>query len=206
MSYRTECHFLSTFSFIAHHLSHPGVSICFETRYPLSRLHNHSVTCLLSLALASSLDESRQIADWKVEWEVDSCQELHEKQIPAQQADDEGKSTSSGEQDCMSTVGEKVACQAAESWHKEEEDEEENDVRADRYDEVDEAEDTHVDLEERERALKDWISCGSGWVRWQVCDRGIVVWCKRCSEGQPESTECAENDEWEGVAQDELED
>lgn len=100
------------------------------------------------LPVAGTLDESAQITNRQVEWEVDGSQELHEEQIPAEQADDESYRTCCGEKRSVGAVTEEERSQAAEGRNQEEEDEEEDDVRSDRDNTVDEAEDAHVHLEE----------------------------------------------------------
>lgn len=100
---------------------------------------------------------------------------------------------------------EEKSSQAAKGWDEEQEDEEEDDVCSQCNDHVDEAEDTHVDLEKGEGRHEGRIGrCGIRFGR-GVCDRSVVERCEGGSKSQPESTEGAEYDEWEGVSKNELE-
>lgn len=101
-------------------------------------------------------------------------------------------------------MSEEVSGEAAESWDKEQEDEEEHKVRSNRNNHVDEAENSHVDLEESERRLEHWVGSRCRRVCWVVGDRGIEVRCKCSTKCEPESAEAAEDNEGEGISENEF--
>jgi len=164
--------------------------------------------------LTRTLDESAEIADGQVEWEVDAGQQLDEEQIPTQQARHKGQSTSrvltlerrlGGLRGRLCDLPE-GARQAGKGGDEGAEDAEEDDVGAERADEVDKAEQTHVDLEEGEGGGELGVGRGRGRVCGVVGDAGVEVGRQGSPVGEPERAEGAEDDEGEGVAEDEFED
>jgi len=93
---------------------------CYLTRHITQRLAqtNQETTSrnrLLFLPLAGTFDESAQITNRQVQREVDGSQELHEEQIPAEQADDETQCTCGGKERRVGAVTEEECRQTAES-------------------------------------------------------------------------------------------
>jgi hypothetical protein len=88
----------------------------------------------------------------QIQWEIDTSQHNGEENVPSADTCDESKSTSSfGKLDSKvrSAIGKLEVARGKETkcGHKCEEDKEEDEVRANRADEVDEAQDAHHDEE-----------------------------------------------------------
>ena len=97
-----------------------------------------------------------------------------------------------------------IAGETAKCGHEEGEDHEEDDVGSERADHVDEAQNSHVQLEVGESRSESWVGRAGSWISRIICDRCIVEWRESCGESQPEGAERAENHERECVAQDEF--
>lgn len=91
-------------------------------------LQINAFLCLFLLAIAGSLDKSRQVTDRQVEWEINRRQQLHQEQVPTQQADDKSHTTSSHEECWVCAMAEEIACQATKGWNEQKEDKEEDEV------------------------------------------------------------------------------
>jgi hypothetical protein len=151
----------------------------------ISNLTRLCSVCLL----ASALDESAEIPDWEVKREVDRGEQLHEEEIPPQQTNHEGETTSRVlEVVCENTLRslEEEAGETAEGRHQQREDEQEDDVRAKRADHVHEAQHTHIHLEVGEGGREDGVAGAGGRVAGVVGDGGVVEGGKSRAEGKPE--------------------
>ena len=178
--------------------------------------HRRTVWCaqLTSLSLlACTLDESAEIADGEIQWEVNTGQQLDEEQIPSQQADYERQPT--GSVLSLYSRRQRLGCafgdlpidtgEAAERWYQQQEDAEKDDVGPQRADEVDEAQEAHVELEEGECCREDGVGARRGRILGVIGDGRVIHGGEGRGECQPESTERSKDDEGKGVAEDELE-
>jgi hypothetical protein len=158
--------------------------------------------------LAGTFDESTEIADREVEREVDRCQQLHKEQIPSQQTYDEGKCARSS---LICRLGNSMASleehcsEAGESRHQQREDQHKDDVRAKCNDEINKAQQAHIDMEEGESRVELRIRSRGGRVIWLIGRSSVVVRSECRAEREPEGAEGAEHHERESVAQNELE-
>jgi len=96
-------------------------------------------------------------------------------------------------------------CQTAECSNQSGEDEDKDNVGSKCHNQVHEAKNAHVHVEEGKCRRKDRVRRGSRRVRWVVGNRRVEVWCQSCAECKPEGTEGGEDDEGESVAQDKFE-
>ena len=94
--------------------------------------------------------------------------------------------------------------ETAERWYQQQKDAEKDDVGPQRADEVDEAQEAHVELEEGEGCREDGVGARHGRILGVIGDGRVVHGGEGGGECQPESTERSEDDEGEGVAEDEL--
>ena len=108
-----------------------------------------------------------------------------------------------GGDDALSELPEEAG-KTAECRHEEGEDGEENDVGSERANHVDEAQDSHIQLEIGEGCREGWVGRARSWISRIIGDRGIVERRESCGECQPEGAKRAENHERECVAQDEF--
>lgn len=161
-----------------------------------------------SRSLTGAFDEPTQVADGKVDGEVHGSQQLDEEEVPTQQTGDERDTTrgvlqvdlGSAIADCEEEGGE-----GAKRRDERRKDQHEDDVCPERADQVDKAQDAHVDVEIGKGGREDRVRAGLSRVRGIVGDRGIEVGCQGSTKGEPESAERTEHDKRERVSQDELE-
>ena len=161
--------------------------------------------------LTAPLDEFAQISDRQQNWEVHSRQHLHEEEVPTQQTCYESRRAAGllqpESQDRVSVCGlPEGTGKGGETQDEEEEDADKDHVGAEGTDEVDQAQETHVQQEVGVGCLEGGIcggGCGGG-RDGHVGARGIEVRGDRCAVAEPEGAEGGENDEGEGVSEDEF--
>jgi hypothetical protein len=164
--------------------------------------------------LARTLDEFAQVADRKVQWEVNAGQQLDEEKIPSQYRDGEEQATrcvlsfKSCRQSIRCSLGNlpEGSREGGKGGYEQQEDREEDDVGPERADEEDEAQKAQVEREIGKSGREDRVAGRRGRVCGVVGNCRVKVRCKGGRVGEPESTEGSEDDEGKGVAEDELED
>jgi hypothetical protein len=176
---------------------------------------------LLLLPLAGALDHGAQIADRDLEGEVESSEHDGEEDPPAGQGSDEEEGTSRDlHPACIGHLarvgrGGREGCRVVpvgggeegEGQREREEDDHEGYVGSERADQVHQAQETHEEQEEPEGGGESrGVDTGRfGVACWGVQSVGEVEWLESRGEGEPEGAEGDEDDEWEGVAENELE-
>lgn len=187
-----------------------------------SHLQQHDLNhVLLGLGfLAGTLDESRQVTDGDLEWEVQRSQHNSKEYPPSSHARDERECTSSNLESASQRKSRSIlvtdtigilpvrASEQTERAHEREEDDYEGHVGAQRADQVDQAEQAHEDEEEGEGGCESnsgLAGCYAGGAGWGVGPVGCVKRLESGGKGKPEGAEGHEDDEGEGVAEDELE-
>jgi len=152
-----------------------------------------------------------QIADWKVEWEVDAGENLDDEQVPAEQADHEAQCTRGMQRiDHDNAFGKapEISGKTTKCRGQQGEDQDVDKVGPQGADEIDNAQKRHVGVEEAKRRKEDGrLEAGrriSVWV-WRICAKCIEPWGEGGAQRQPEGAKGAVDDEWEGIAEHELE-